>query len=176
LIYFIQSSTGGAIKIGRTRYLRRRLRTMQTSQAEPLNVLGVCDESVFPEAALHDKFEPHRIGGEWFAGHPDILDFIRQNCRTATEEETAGRQFGGEFRKVYQSRLVAALKAEPRSSYELAKRIGVSERVVENWRLGICAPQGWALLMAAREIPTLLEAVQWLLQHGPNHPEANGPA
>jgi len=69
--YFIQAVSGGAIKIGRTNDLDRRLRELQTSHHEKLKVLKYItfdseDEVRRFESLMHERYTSHRLQGEWF--------------------------------------------------------------------------------------------------------------
>ncbi len=70
-VYFIQSSA--AIKIGTTINPMARLMALQTSQHEPLEIVALCEGGTDVEGEYHKRFARHRLSGEWFAPHPDIL-------------------------------------------------------------------------------------------------------
>lgn len=72
-IYFAQVGTGGPIKIGFSRDVRRRLAALQTGHSERLNVLRVYEGSQDDERSLHQRFAAYRENGEWFAPAPEIL-------------------------------------------------------------------------------------------------------
>lgn len=81
-VYFIQAENGlgepGPIKIGMTkkRLLRDRLSNMQTGCPYPLWLTCAIVASPGLERALHERFAGHRIRGEWFHPHPDLLSFV----------------------------------------------------------------------------------------------------
>jgi hypothetical protein len=70
--YFIGGETG-PVKIGYTRNLQRRLRDMQLHSPLPLSALASTGGGCFAEAEYHERFAAHRLHGEWFERHPDIL-------------------------------------------------------------------------------------------------------
>jgi hypothetical protein len=72
LVYFIGAGDG-PIKIGMSDDPRKRLRTLQTSHHQPLAILAVCEGGRVREGEYHRTFARHRLNGEWFARHPDIL-------------------------------------------------------------------------------------------------------
>jgi len=98
LVYFIGAGDPlKAIKIGVTLAtgFKSRLRGHQSSNHEPLRVLGVIDftkpelsmllaEKL--ERSLHQQFAPHQrfqaswVGSEWFNPHTEILAYIQANC------------------------------------------------------------------------------------------------
>lgn len=70
-VYFI-GGDHGAIKIGRSVNVEVRLRTIQTHSPVPLRILATI-EGGSRERLYHKIFAAHRLHGEWFAPHPDIL-------------------------------------------------------------------------------------------------------
>lgn len=77
--YFLQAGDGGPIKIGSTRNLAVRLRTLCTMSPVPLRLLGVI-KGEDAEDRCHFRLGAFRLHGEWFAPSPVVLDFIRQNA------------------------------------------------------------------------------------------------
>jgi len=71
-VYFIQASTGH-IKIGYAQDVEARLKTLQVAHPTPLLVLAVSGGGMPQERKYHTRFADHRLLGEWFAPHPDIL-------------------------------------------------------------------------------------------------------
>ena len=76
--YFVQVGDDGPIKIGSTRNLAVRLRTLCAMFPMPLKLLGIMYGDV--EERCHARFSAFRIRGEWFAPSPVVLDFIRNNA------------------------------------------------------------------------------------------------
>lgn len=82
--YFIRAlSGGGHIKIGRTTDLDVRLKSLQCSNPHELVLLGYLEKDV--ESILHRKFSEHKVRGEWFSPHPDILSYIKENCVVSSQ-------------------------------------------------------------------------------------------
>jgi hypothetical protein len=70
----------GPIKIGWTKNLLVRLRAFSTMFPMPLRLLGVIPGDV--EDWWHERFAAFRLGGEWFAPMPELLEFIRERAKT----------------------------------------------------------------------------------------------
>ena len=76
--YFLQAGKEGPIKIGSTRNLLVRLRTLATMSPIPLTLLGVMKGD--HEESCHHRLGAFRTHGEWFAPTVTVLKFIRENC------------------------------------------------------------------------------------------------
>jgi hypothetical protein len=63
-VYAIKA--GDHIKIGTTRNLDNRLKTLQTGQATRLMLVGSCPGDSRMERSLHRQFAEFRVSGEWF--------------------------------------------------------------------------------------------------------------
>jgi hypothetical protein len=80
VIYFIQSEAG-PIKIGFTNgdtaaSAYGRVRTLQTGHPWPLRLVHATDGKGSTEKALHRRFAPYRMMGEWFHLSEEILAWI----------------------------------------------------------------------------------------------------
>jgi len=83
VVYFIQAETG-QIKIGIARDLGVRLKTLRTMCPVGLAVLAATNGGQPAESGYHDCFAAHRLHGEWFEPHPDILaEITRLNAEGA---------------------------------------------------------------------------------------------
>jgi hypothetical protein len=78
VVYFVQAVQGGPIKIGSATNLRKRLRAIQSMSPAPLRVLVTMVGASVDEFAIHRHFDAHRLHGEWFEPHADILAFIER--------------------------------------------------------------------------------------------------
>jgi hypothetical protein len=101
VVYFIGAGQPVvAIKIGLTQEgtIERRLRSIQCSNHEPLELLGFIGPKLMPEVEqeekrLHTLFAPHQrihdgnVGHEWFTATDKLRTFIEQNT---TPPEQAG--------------------------------------------------------------------------------------
>jgi hypothetical protein len=81
MIYFAQSPAGGPIKIGQSIQLSVRLAQLICEHG-PLIVLAVLDGDHPEEHALHQRFAPFRLNGEWFLPDVALLDYIGQHGRS----------------------------------------------------------------------------------------------
>lgn len=71
-LYFIGSDTG-PIKIGSSANPEKRLKALQTSHPYKLRILAIARGEARREGIVHCQFAAHRLEGEWFDRHPDIL-------------------------------------------------------------------------------------------------------
>lgn len=71
-IYFIGSECG-PIKIGMAQNVNMRLRALQLAGPSKLTVLATVLAPPSEERDYHKQFAAHRLHGEWFSPHPDIL-------------------------------------------------------------------------------------------------------
>lgn len=76
-VYFIHSASGG-IKIGTAIDVSKRLKGLQTAHPVKLELLAQTTGGRAVEQAYHARFAEHRLHGEWFAPHPDILAEIER--------------------------------------------------------------------------------------------------
>src|SRR5579864_9290218 len=87
MIYFLQA--GDAVKIGFSdspETAIRRLTGFQTGNSERLVLLGVTEGDRKAEAALHRRFAPFRVRGEWFRADPALLTVIGSLTFNLSEE------------------------------------------------------------------------------------------
>lgn len=85
-VYFIRSEPG-EIKIGLAIDVQKRLRGLQTSHPYALTLLTAVKGSKEVECAYHKQFAEHRLHGEWFEPHPDILAEIERLNAHPTHQE-----------------------------------------------------------------------------------------
>lgn len=78
-VYFIQNGDDGAIKIGMTRKLQKRLADLQVNNPIELRILGAIptNKPRDLERDLHRQFQEFRVSGEWFSPSEKLLDFIK---------------------------------------------------------------------------------------------------
>ena len=76
-VYFIQTATG-QIKIGKACDVKARLKGLQTSHPVRLELLATTEGGKEQERRYHKRFADHRLHGEWFEPHPDILAEIER--------------------------------------------------------------------------------------------------
>ena len=78
--YFLQAGASGPIKIGSTRHLATRIRTLMTMSPIRLRLLGVMKGD--HEETCHMRLGVYRVHGEWFTPTEPVLDFIHANAIT----------------------------------------------------------------------------------------------
>ncbi len=74
-VYFVQGGEQGAIKIGLSRHIDKRVQDLSKCSPVELRVVGVvylCVELAALEARFHARLAAHRLHGEWFANHPEV--------------------------------------------------------------------------------------------------------
>jgi hypothetical protein len=76
-VYFITSSAG-PIKIGHAKNPHRRMRDLQLAGPSELTLAAIVEGPVSLERSYHARFAEHRLHGEWFRPHPDILGEIER--------------------------------------------------------------------------------------------------
>jgi len=86
IVYFIQASADGPIKIGSSKNVRKRLREMQTSSSKKLNLIVGESGGKERESALHAIFHEDRIRGEWFKRSIPLLNYILELLRLKVEQ------------------------------------------------------------------------------------------
>jgi hypothetical protein len=92
-VYFI-GDPAVAIKIGFTCSLQSRFRDIQAHSPIKLETLATRKGGEHTEGAYHSEYGAHRLHGEWFAPHPDILAEIERLRSHAPEQSgmpTSGR-------------------------------------------------------------------------------------
>jgi hypothetical protein len=142
-VYFIQSSNGGPIKIGRVGRadaLRNRLDALQTGSPYPLRVLRVIPGDLATEQELHLRFAQWRVSGEWFMPSRELAAYLKGSVAVK-----------GEFNATH--RLVEA-------SYERGRKIGYDD----GYRDGYLEASA-ALREAVLRLPVTAE--DWI-PHGSN--------
>lgn len=70
--YFIGHAEHG-IKIGVSLQPIERLAILQTGSPVPLRILACIEGGMDLEKGYHTRFREHRLHGEWFSPHPEIL-------------------------------------------------------------------------------------------------------
>lgn len=80
-VYFILNEDSRAIKIGRAKDLRKRMKALQTSSPVSLKLLKSVQLSSEKEAhelehSLHKRFSDFRMEGEWFRAEAELLEYV----------------------------------------------------------------------------------------------------
>jgi uncharacterized protein YozE (UPF0346 family) len=76
LVYFIHSPQTNMVKIGTTRNLDARLRSIRTSSATQIEILHTLEGNCKIEKSIHRKYTRHKSHGEWFHLDGELLDFL----------------------------------------------------------------------------------------------------
>jgi len=76
VVYFIEAPSARLIKIGTSRYVDGRIRTLRSGSPVALRLLGCVAGNVDAERELHGRFAKLRKHGEWFRATDDLRRFI----------------------------------------------------------------------------------------------------
>lgn len=82
-VYIVQLGYRPVVKIGITRDIWARLKTLQDANPEILRVRAVLDGDAEREAQLHLRFMQHWIRGEWFRLEGSLKQYIESLQRPA---------------------------------------------------------------------------------------------
>lgn len=78
MIYFMQSESGGPVKIGYSCDVERRRHEHESHYGRTMVVLCTMDGGKAKERAIHRKFKHLRLGRtEQFRPEPELLEFVR---------------------------------------------------------------------------------------------------
>jgi len=77
-VYFLRESGMGAIKIGVSRNLERRISSMRSNTPHEITVLGSVRVDWRFEGELQCRFAYARIRGEWFRPVEELLKYIEE--------------------------------------------------------------------------------------------------
>lgn len=92
VVYFMTRKSDEAIKIGFAKALKNRRRMLEKEHGCTVTVLATRPGGRFLENLYHNRFHDHRLHGEWFSRHPDILAEIdRLNQSLAPDPATGPR-------------------------------------------------------------------------------------
>lgn len=114
-VYFVQLGDDGPIKIGRAGEPRKRLSALQVGNPTELVLRDVVPGDLVLEKALHQRFEPARIRGEWFGA--EFLALIRVYAESIAQAAVAS--FDGNNVPV----ILGSMVRKPREVEEIRKRI-----------------------------------------------------
>lgn len=79
-VYFVQATTGGPVKIGRSSSPQARVASLQTANAAELRIVAMMPGGATVERAMHATFAADRVrpGGEWFNPSPTLAAFVKE--------------------------------------------------------------------------------------------------
>lgn len=75
VVYFAGSSDS-PIKVGYTINLDKRISAIKTAAPTPVKLLTSVPGNRKTESYFHARLRPHRLQGEWFTPHSEVLDLI----------------------------------------------------------------------------------------------------
>jgi hypothetical protein len=75
-VYFVQSCSGGPVKIGTATNPQKRLRQLQTANPDELYLRLAVPGGGAVEASLHEHFSEYRVRGEWYEPEGTLLDLL----------------------------------------------------------------------------------------------------
>ena len=78
VVYAIRAKNSGLVKIGTTRHLSKRIRTIRTSCGSDITVLAIVPGDRSFESEWHAEFAHLRQPGEWFTPARHLLTHIRR--------------------------------------------------------------------------------------------------
>ena len=77
-VYFIQGENGGAIKIGYSEDVNKRIETLQTGYPDKLILLGKIYGTYEIETKIHEELREYNLKGEWFKPENKVLDTMKK--------------------------------------------------------------------------------------------------
>lgn len=80
VVYLLRDSSAGALKIGHSATLSKRLSTLQTGSARKHTLLYVAEGGRRLEQGLHFTFRELRIRGEWYKDSNAITEWFSLNA------------------------------------------------------------------------------------------------
>jgi hypothetical protein len=90
VIYFVQSTDGGPIKIGCTVDMDIRLKALERHYGQPLAVLATMPGWWEEERTIHARFAAHRMGRtEQFRPDAEIMEFIGRPLLACPDPDAA---------------------------------------------------------------------------------------
>lgn len=75
VVYFVGAESG-PVKIGVAANPKERLANLQTAHFEKLTLLALASGGSDAERKYHERFAAHRLQGEWFIRHDEIIEEI----------------------------------------------------------------------------------------------------
>jgi len=76
IIYFLKAEDTDRIKIGYSKNVRNRLRSLKSESPVKLRLVTYIKGDIEKESEIHSRFERYRIGGEWFKFEGELKDYI----------------------------------------------------------------------------------------------------
>lgn len=76
VIYIVSRGIDGAVKIGWTSDVERRVRELRKETRDTIAILAMLPGDKPDELRLHSRFQDDRIGGEWFRRSSKMVAFL----------------------------------------------------------------------------------------------------
>jgi len=76
-VYFIRDSASKAFKVGISKNVKARLRSIQSSNPNKLELLGTIDGGIGREDEIHAKLWDYHLRGEWFRWCPETAFYLQ---------------------------------------------------------------------------------------------------
>ena len=153
-VYLIRAGESGPVKIGLADDPPGRLAELQVAHYEKLTLVRMWEGGRAEEAALHMRFAPLRIRGEWFAPAAEMLGDVALNEIPLPEAEIFVAGMHG----------LDALRSQRGAIVKTAKVLGINQSAVSQWRK--IPAEYVAQIEAATEIPRqVLRPDLWPPEH-----------
>jgi hypothetical protein len=104
-VYFIQEDNTGAIKIGSSKNVKKRVIELRTGTSGSLTILAVTEGGLRTERVLQSVFSHARIHGEWFRPVPELIEYAKAAAIEGVEFEKRERE--ALFEKVRNTKVIA---------------------------------------------------------------------
>jgi hypothetical protein len=135
MIYFIRAGECGPVKIGKADDVAARLAELQCGNHAELTLLRQVEGGRQTEIWFHRTFAAHRLRGEWFTFHPDMLT-VEAPDEAATSQSARPL---GEY-----------LKRKGITQGAFAAQVGAHPITVAKWCTGVMLPRAGQLAAIER--------------------------
>ena len=85
-VYFFHDTSENVVKIGHSRDVPKRLKTLSKEYGKPLTILGVQRGDKYLKMRLQKQFTDAATGDEWFTYTDAVSDYIATHTATLTQE------------------------------------------------------------------------------------------
>ena len=165
MIYFVQETGSGRVKIGFSQKPSHRVSKIASDAPHPIVYWGAIEGTREDEAALHAKYSAQRAHGEWFHPDPALVEECRALCSGHVEVKYP-RSSDSAWRGVVRPKRVEDCRTiwqllELVGRQKLAEALGFKRSPFSRWTYGQYGagfdPAWWPALIKA--VPGLTEAV-----------------
>lgn len=121
-VYFMRNETTGLIKIGYSQNIKVRRKALSRETKANIVYLGCVLGTRDTERTMHNRFQAHRVGGEWFHCDDEIIGYI---------QEYAFRDYPPPLNKAHETLQKISIAPETiQKINDLSRRFTVSTRVI----------------------------------------------